>query len=215
MLDAVDGLAGRLDALDGRGLTTFDLFMEGDLALGARLDVLEQQKDGLHAWARKEYAAAAQERAAIANRVKANTAKITYLATHLAIRLDELEIVVAGNDRTFREIISDNAKLADRLNTQTQCMEQYARIEEERLVAYQELAARLDALPLRVSLLRDNYAALETELNGLRDIISATLNRLAEIEKPSRVVLTPDGEWVQGNGLLPSDVLDGSRGGGE
>jgi len=37
----------------------------------------------------------------------------------------------------------------------------------------------------------------------------------AEIEKPSRVVLTPDGEWVQGNGLLPSDVFDGDMKGDE
>ena len=57
--------------------------------------------------------------------------------------------------------------------------------------------------------------ALEAELNGLRDIISATLNRLAELENPPLLGPARTGEWVRGNGLLPSDVLDGSRGGGE
>jgi len=32
-----------------------------------------------------------------------------------AARLDELEVIVSGNDRTFREIITDNAELAARI----------------------------------------------------------------------------------------------------
>ena len=88
------------------------------------------------------------------------------------------------------------------------------------------LAGRLDALEQAAKdqarnsnasaiAFNDRLNTWNTELNGLRDIISATLNRLAEIEKPPRVVLTPDGECVQDNGLLPAGAFDGDMKGGE
>ena len=113
-------------------------------------------------------------------------------------------------------VLNQGMQLGDRLGALEQAARDQARNSNASAIAFND---RLDAFELRFpATVRSATAALgalEAELNGLRDIISATLNRLAEIEKPSRVVLTSDGEWVQGNGLLPSDVLDGSRGGGE
>ena len=38
-------------------------------------------------------------------------------------RVDELEVVVSGNDRTFREIITDNAELAGRIERLEETLE--------------------------------------------------------------------------------------------
>ena len=136
----------------------------------------------------------------------------------LAAHLDKLEIMVAGNDRTFREIIEGNATLAARLNKLEKWVNQYVRVEVARHEAYEDLASRLDAqqediielykctralqskagrldmLERRLAELEavrkdgndapaNHLDALEAELNGLRDIITATLKRLAELER--------------------------------
>ena len=144
--------------------------------------------------------------------------KISEELAAITARLDKLETVVAGNDRTFREIIEGNATLAARLNKLEKWVNQYVRVEVARHEAYEDLASRLDAqqediielykctralqskagrldmLERRLAELEavrkdgndapaNHLDALEAELNGLRDIITATLKRLAELER--------------------------------
>ena len=81
--------------------------------LEARLDALEVNSDKTALYARTDALATYQHQ--FQERLAAQHVEHHHAQDALAVRLDELEVVVSGNDRTFREVITDNAELATRV----------------------------------------------------------------------------------------------------
>ena len=113
----------------------------------------------------------------------------------LAARLYKLETLVAGNDRTFAELVSDGAELARRLATL-----ETANLNWEDLVD-----ARLDALEGTRQAVETIALAMYTagrERNDLAQRLELLERHAAELARQPR-------EWVRGgHGQLPDDAYD-------
>ncbi|MFH1485597.1 MAG: hypothetical protein ABIH46_05975 [Chloroflexota bacterium] len=109
----VDAITVNLDATrDATAKLVRDLTARLD-TLEARLDALEVNSDKTALYARTDALATYQHQ--FQERLAAQHVEHHHAQDALAVRLDELEVVVSGNDRTFREVITDNAELATRV----------------------------------------------------------------------------------------------------
>jgi len=111
------------------------------------------------------------------------------------VRLDKVEIEVAGNDRTFAEIISDGAEFADRLGVLEERLEHERRA---RQLADDGNSAYIGVLEQRHGGLVSLVSELTTRLNALEQVakdqarnenvhqvrFNGLERRLVEIENP-------------------------------
>ena len=117
------GTAAQLEELKSETVEWIDDLQDEDMRQSARLDALHTENAAL--WSRL-----GATRDAIVKLVRDLATRLDALEQedwkglmahlhtmwhNLERRVDELEVIVSGNDRTFREIITDNAELAARI----------------------------------------------------------------------------------------------------
>jgi len=78
---------------------------------------------------------------------EAERLSLTEIIAKMLARLNELEIVVAGNDRTFHEIIEDNTRLATRLEAHNE----WLKISDQQRLALTKRVAAIERVHARPS----------------------------------------------------------------